>query len=204
LTDEALRRAYARFLASRATGSRIGCAAPEAIDALASADGDRAERLHLLDHVMGCALCRKEFDQLRALHRAARADRRVRGTRWLAAAAILLAVAATLLWKWQTHASERELRGRDRLSLLAPIGEVPGTPPLTFVWHAVPLAVTYRFELLDRDSLRYALTQTDTTLSLPDSVRLERGRTYGWWVTAEIPGEREVTSRVRRFIPQRQ
>lgn len=194
-----LRQAYAEFLASRATGSRTGCVSPESIDALASAQGDSAARLQVLDHVMGCGDCRREFDQLRTLFRASRAERSVRRVRWQVAATVLLALGATLVWRWRAGSAQPELRGTERLDLLAPVGQIPISSLPPFVWHAVRGAVSYRFELLEGDRLRYALTQADTAVTLPDSIHLAPGKSYGWWVVAEIPGERAATSRVLRF-----
>ena len=70
MSDEGLRRSYDRILAIRLDPERVDCPAPEAIEAMVRREGAEADRLRLLDHVMGCAHCAEEFELLRSVHRA--------------------------------------------------------------------------------------------------------------------------------------
>jgi hypothetical protein len=48
------------------------CSTPDDIALLVSGKGDEARRLAILDHVMACAACQREFDLVRAADRAGR------------------------------------------------------------------------------------------------------------------------------------
>src|SRR3954464_4734706 len=92
--DERLRLAYGASLAERA---RKGVAhpQPEALLALAERSGGDAERLEVLDHVMACDACRRDFDLIRASVVAAAVPRQ---RTWFRSPSIgLMAIAATLL-----------------------------------------------------------------------------------------------------------
>ena len=92
--DEQLRLAYGASLAERA---HKGAAhpQPEALLALAERSGREAERLEVLDHVMACGACRRDFDLVRASVLAAAAPRQ---RTWFRSPSIgLMAIAATLL-----------------------------------------------------------------------------------------------------------
>ena len=67
MSDEGLREAYQRALATRAPRELAVCPAPEAILALVRREGSEDERLSVLDHAMACPACRQEFELLRAI-----------------------------------------------------------------------------------------------------------------------------------------
>ncbi len=184
MNDRDLRNAYAEVLRGR-PGERSACPAPERIRALVERAGPERERLETLDHVMACAGCRAEFDLLRAV-----ADTRPEPSRrWsvplAAAAAITLLVSAGLLWRsLDRPAPDPALRGGDArwLELLSPSGPLDGAPP-RFLWRSAGAGARYRLEIFTPggDPV-FELRLTDTTAVLPDSVRLQAGRTYHWWL----------------------
>lgn len=78
------------------------------------------------------------------------------------------------------------MRGEaDGVSVISPTGRIlPGDRP-TFLWHAVPGASRYSFELLDADgNLLHEAAVTDTSLVLPAEVPLAAGTDHRWIVRA--------------------
>src|SRR5215212_2349180 len=97
--DEQLRLAYGASITERARAERGGKRGshpePEALLALAERTGSNAARLEVLDHVMACDACRREFDLVRASLVAAGMPRQ---RTWFRSPSIgLMAIAATLL-----------------------------------------------------------------------------------------------------------
>jgi hypothetical protein len=73
--DAPLRALYGRALALRGSatsggGATVSCVAPEDILALVRRELPEERRLEVLDHVMACDACRREFDLLRAVEAA--------------------------------------------------------------------------------------------------------------------------------------
>jgi len=70
--DAPLRELYGRALvrSGGATGATASCVAPEDILALVRRELPEERRLEVLDHVMACDDCRREFDLFRALETA--------------------------------------------------------------------------------------------------------------------------------------
>ncbi|HXE56948.1 MAG TPA: hypothetical protein VNK43_03025, partial [Gemmatimonadales bacterium] len=72
MNQDRLRRLYGRH--QRARGDGRHCPAPEALHALARGELPEAERLAAFDHVMACRSCGEEFELLRAIERAGKAE----------------------------------------------------------------------------------------------------------------------------------
>lgn len=69
-----------------------------------------------------------------------------------------------------------------------------------FIWRPVPDALRYQFDLLTTGGrIVFSATQTDTVLTLPDSVRLSAGDELRWWVEATTADGRQERSAVRRL-----
>src|SRR5215217_3896641 len=94
--DEQFRLAYGASLAEGARGRKRGAhPEAEALLALAERSGSETARLEVLDHVMACDACRREFDLIRASVVAAAVPRQ---STWFRSPSIgLMAIAATLL-----------------------------------------------------------------------------------------------------------
>src|SRR3954451_19506200 len=92
MTDEALRRAYREGLAEQA--GRTDCPPPEALAALVGGEGDELGRLAVLDHVMSCTACHRDFELLRAVERARPAVTHEKARTWALAASVVLALGA--------------------------------------------------------------------------------------------------------------
>jgi hypothetical protein len=200
MTDAELRSAYARAMAVRGLGERAACPTPDAIQALVERTVSEPERLTTLDHVMQCVPCHDEFELLRALREGAPASRRFAlPPRWIAAAAaVVLVVTSTILWRLDEPERGVMRAGADGVSLLEPTGVVSASEARTLIWNAVPEATRYVVELFAGDSVRYAAEVRDTVLTIPDSVALAPGE-HGWWVRARYSDGAERISRFQRF-----
>ncbi len=213
MSDDGLRAAYVRALATREPAQRAACPSPDAILAVVRRAGREDERLAVLDHVMACPACRNEFELLRAIERAgeqavaaeAKAPGRVVGhIRWrqwaplAAAAAILLAVAlgpGRSLWQ---RPAEPVRGGGVALGLIAPAeAAAPTGSAVAFLWHSVPGAEGYTLELLTSGG-QVALSRTtaDTALTVALPPTMPPGD-YTWWVSSRTAAGSGLRSGMR-------
>lgn len=171
------------------------------------------ERRVAEDHLAECATCRDELVVMSKLV----ADRApVRQWPRLAASVAAVAAAAiafAVIGPWRaapspsTAPSDRMrestlVNGANRRAV-AVVGPAEGdtvTPrALRFAWHSVAPNATYLLKLADETSVRWTIDTADTTVALPDSVQLERGRSYNWWVDALTADGRVASTGVRQF-----
>jgi hypothetical protein len=193
---------YAEALARRRIAPG-GCVSPEDLLALIRQEGPEARRLEVLDHVMGCGECHREFELLRALEVAGVGGRPpvvrslVRRLVPLAlAASLLLAVGIGLAVRNRTGPEDIPRGGTHNLVLLTPEAEVAPGQPITFSWRPVPTAGRYQLEVLDANGTAvFSALTADTALTWPAD-RLRAGSTYRWWVRDVTPGA-EVSSLLR-------
>jgi hypothetical protein len=180
-----LQELYRGAMSSRAPGA---CVSPEDLLALLRREGAEDRRLVLLDHVMGCQACHREFELLRAIEAAgttARGSSSVFNiSRRLAplalAASLLLAVGVGLLLR--NRGEDNPTRGgAGELVVLAPPPEVAADRPVTFAWRPVRGAQSYRLEILDSTGTAVSQLTRDTTLTLPAG-QLQPGSSYQWYV----------------------
>jgi len=190
-----LQELYAQALARRDAGSTQDCVSPEDILALVRRDLGEERRLEILDHVMACNACRREFDLLRAIETAGAASAATPSSRSLRrrlapvalAASLLLAVGVGVLVRNRGPSGDIPRGGNSSLVLLAPGAEASSAEPIRFVWSSIPGARQYRLEVLDAaESVIVAEQTADTTLLLPGG-RLGMGD-YRWWVRDATPG----------------
>lgn len=210
MSDESLRELYARALATRDATERSACPAPEAMLALIRREGSEEQRLALLDHVMACSACAREFELLRAIEqagaKAVRADEgrvvgRIRWRRWapLAAAAVLVVFAlgpGRDLWRPRPDVVRG---GGETLALIGPAEAVTNAGPITFSWHSLPRAERYTVEVLTTGGQPVvARTTPDTTVTvtLPSNPNVGD---YTWWVVA-IAGDGSETRSATRAL----
>jgi hypothetical protein len=195
MKDEELQRLYRQAVARR-SGTRTDCVSLDRLENAARLIGPEPERLATLNHVMTCPHCQREFGLFQTLAPPSRTPSRT----WLVvglAAGIVLAVAGVFLLKPRP---DREIiRGGELgIVLVAPSGRTPAGP--AFIWHRVADVTGYRFELLAEDqSLLFSAATSDTSLILPDSVVLQTGREYTWWIRATRPDGSEQRSLVLTF-----
>lgn len=172
-----------------------------------------AERRVAEGHLAECATCRDELVVMSKLV----ADRApVR--RWPRLAASVGAIAAAVIafaviGPWRTTSGPGTAPGgimrestvvdgasRRVVSVVAPAeGDTVIPPALRFVWHSIAPNATYLLKMADETSVRWRIDTADTTAALPDSVQLERGRSYTWWVDALTADGRTASTGVRQF-----
>jgi hypothetical protein len=203
--DDALRTLYARRARSRVVRD---CPTPESVEALVDGAGDESARLRTLDHVMACADCQPEFELLRSARIAAHdlgqhdnasetADvvalqehfARRRRLPLAAAATLVLALAATALWRaLDSSPRTAPLRGAaETITLVAPLTDarVPAGAALTFTWRSLMGATAYRLELLGDDGAAIVSVGTaDTTHVLAESIVTGATAATQWRVEA--------------------
>jgi len=176
-----------------------------------------AERRVAEDHLAECATCRDELVDISKLV----ADR-ARVRRWPRLATPVAAVAAAaiafaVVGPWRSAPGPRAARddrmrestlvdgaSRRAVAVVTPAeGDTvtPGT--LRFAWHSVAPNATYLLNLADETSVVWTKDLSDTTIALPDSVPLKRGRSYNWWVDALAADGQATTTGVMQFRTSR-
>ena len=212
MSDDYLRRSYARHHAGNPAPGRWGCAPPEKLLALVERQGTDAERMETLDHAMACEACRKDLELLRAVTRSGRQMAGAGGRwapvrrlwaqpRWMAAAAVLVIALGSLTVTLLPRGPESAWRAAGaEANLVSPRGAVPRGAPLTFTWRREPAATFYELELLGPAGEALHLERTaDTTLALPPNVSLTTGTDYTWVVRVRLEDGRSVHSDPVRF-----
>jgi hypothetical protein len=188
------------------------CLDAEVIAALAEGSLDADSRAHALRHVAGCAACRRAVASVAGAlvdgpitHEieVVEGRRRNRG-RILRTAVPLAAAALVLLWLWSPTDALAPHRGGNAggdaqaPAALGPVGTVAVVHG--FDWTRVTGSVVYRFTLFDASGVVLYETQvSDTTLALPDSVRLDASRPYLWKVQARTGIDRWTASELVEF-----
>ena len=201
MTDEALRRAYQAGLSVRK--ERQDCPSPEALNALVNREGDEATRLAVLDHVMSCTACRRDFELLRAVHVAGR-DRpawRYQPLALAASIALLVGLGGAALWTRLAPPEKDTLRGTGaQVETIQPAGGAVITPPLLLAWRPVAGARSYTVELLASDGrLVQSWTTSDTSVAVSPGTRQVSPGSFAWWVRAHLLDGSERHSSVLRF-----
>ncbi len=209
VTEARLRELYTERLSARQPVNRAGCPSPEALQALARREGSEELRLQTLDHVMGCADCRADFDLLRSIEGAGRqlgvAGRSGRRS-WMmpAALAATLLVAVGIGRLALTSSSDEELvrAGSERgaVTLLSPAAEAKAGDSLLFSWRPVEGARRYRLEVLNASGEVALEAETTDTLIASDMARRLAPGDYQWWVSALVsPTSRRSELRALRL-----
>jgi hypothetical protein len=202
MTDEALRRAYQAGVSVRKQGQE--CPSPEALHGLVNREGDEATRLAVLDHVMRCAACRRDFELLRAVHVASRTrpDWRLQPLALAASIALLVGLGGAALWTRLAPPERDTLRGTGaQIETIRPAGGSVISPPLVFAWKPVVGAQSYTVELLTSDGQfgnSWTTSDTSITVSAQGTKQISPG-SYAWWVRAHLPDGSERHSTVMRF-----
>lgn len=206
MNEEQMRLRYQEALAMRRPATRDACPEPAEIASLAAGDGPEARRLALLDHVMSCAACRREFDLLRAVDEAGEVSGGTQRTHpagrsfvpTALAASVALAVGAGVVFNMGREESDVFRGGADAAVLLvAPTqGDVIDFPA-RFTWRTVAGARNYELEILDAGgNVVFDAETADTVHVVAATALLRPGRDYQWWV-----GVRGADSRLRRSAP---
>ncbi len=203
MNDARLREAYETLLRERAgRAQELGVSLETMCDVL-DRKGSEESRLAAIDRIMAHPRLAEEFEILRAAHAAGRATQRRTFATWpLAIAASLIAAVGLGTWvaRRSTDVSD-QLRGPSiAIPLYAPAETALADSARVFLWSGNPDATQYLFELSTAGgNLLFAAATTDSSLALPDSVRLAPGASYFWYVRATTP-RGELTSPLRPLI----
>lgn len=202
MTDEELRRAYQAAISAHPAG-RQECPAAEAIAGLVEREGQEADRLALLDHVMACPACRRDFELLRSVHAAAPAASRWRLQPLALAASVALLVGLGGIGLWSTLGTGQpdiQRSSRAEVELVAPASGAVVNLPVQLAWRPVRETSVYTVELLTDDGrLLQSWVTADTSVVVPDSAATAQSGAYAWWVRARLKDGTERRSRVVRF-----
>jgi len=203
MNDERLRDAYERGLPSGDGRPPLDDLAAERLRALIEREGSEADRLHTIDAQLSTAEGRRELEIAWAAARAAR-PRQTRSAIWAVAASVVMTLGAAGMW-WTTRDGTIMLRGQTSpITLVAPVssGERSGVSRdvvSRFIWRALPEADRYRLVVVDTAGNEvFAMETRDTVVTIPDTVRLEAGREYLWWVQASTRSGASITAVTQR------
>jgi len=180
---------------------------PEEIAAYLCDELSTADRERFQAHLAVCRACRWEVTSAQRLTRGR--PRETGRNVALAAAVVLVAVLLTRGMGVGGVASDGEAQRRSteqtgsaqRIDIVFPgDGGTVASAPVVFTWRGRPGSFMYRLTLSTDDGRTLWTGDTrDSTLALPSSVVLDRGREYLWYVDALGPDARSSTSGVHRF-----
>lgn len=198
MNDERLRQAYEAGLNTGSERGALDDVAAERLRRLVEGEGSDEERLRTLDQQFSSANGRREVELLWAAERAARPRTRVR--RRLIAASALVAVGLSGTWLAMRKPMPESRGDRSPLTLVAPSGTRQPDEADRFVWRGVSEAVRYTLVLVDTTGAEvYAVETGDTVVTLPQTVHLEPGRSYLWWVQAKTRYGASITAVTERL-----
>lgn len=159
-----------------------------------------AARARVEAHAAACDVCRAELIEAARLVRT-----QPRPHRWYVPAGAAAAAAVVILAVWPRANPAPELAHRgptftaaEAPVLIAPRGSVAAAS--TLVWSSVAGADGYRVTLFTTSGRALlAVETTDSTVAVPDSVRLEGGVSYLWKVEARTDRDRWTSSDLMEF-----
>jgi len=206
MNDERLRELYQQALARRAAEPG-GCEiSPETMLDVLTHKLPEADHRRILLAILTDPRCRREFELLRAVSRdesrpAAR-QRRFFIPISLAAGLALLIGGGIYLKTLQRSTTDTTRSGSDsgEIALVTPGPGGAAGIDRRFVWRAVPRTLRYDFNLTTPGGqLVYAASQADTSLTIPDSVKMISDTELRWWVEATTGDGRQLRSAIRRL-----
>ena len=153
-----------------------------------------AARAPIDQHLAECAACRDELVALSELSRSiARPKRALRVGGGIAAIAAVLLIAVVLPRQQSRSSSEEDPRLRETTSVV-PRRIIAVSPndsavlaldSVRFVWRRESTDAGYRLIVNDdAGNVAWTVDTPDTSIALPDSVRLRSDRVYFWYVDA--------------------
>jgi hypothetical protein len=165
-------------------------------------------RDNLEEHLVKCRECRHDVTTARRLLRQQRSpNRRLWLVPAVAAAALVLVVLPRLGPLSSREEAVRSGEGAGSSDVAATIkvvapsnGSTIESRSVVFTWNSEPGQPRYDLSLTDAEGRElWSAQTTDTTLTLPNTVSLDRGRTYFWTVDALTVDGRSLTTRAQRF-----
>lgn len=167
------------------------------------------ELTELEAHLVACQQCRREVTSARRLLRAPVSPR---VPRWImpavAAAAVLAVVVLSPLRSPRLETASTRAREdaavsvtTPRIRIVSPVnGDTVRAKQVVFAWQRAANAPLYRVTLTDAGGAAVWTGNTsDTTITLPAGVSIEKARNYFWFVDALGPDGTAVTTGANRF-----
>jgi hypothetical protein len=188
VNDDRLTQAYGQLLTVRAMNDAPPPVSLDVVRELAEGGRRGSEHEETLDLVLAHPITRAEFHLLRDIAaREPRAAGRHVPT-WMAMAAVLvIAVALPLVWPESGIDSPGPMRGEGAFEVVTPAPDESLASGGRVIWRSVSEAASYSVELIDENGAsRWRQTTADTSVVLPDSVRLANGGRYTLSVTARL------------------
>ena len=163
-------------------------------------------------HLADCVSCRDELVALSALARSTERPRRLlrlAGPAAAIAAALLIAVLGP--WRTSRHVDDTSGRLREPVGIgrsspgglraISPFeGAAMPADSVRFTWRSHAPGAGYRVTVTDDSgAVQWSADTPDTTVLLPDSVRLGRGRAYYWYFDAIANDCRTTGTGLRQF-----
>jgi anti-sigma factor RsiW len=184
---------------------------PERLAAYLDHELSPTAREEVVAHFAECADCRREMTAMRRLLE----ERSKRRPWYVTTGPLLVAVAAAIVFVLVPRIrraddapapsirSAPELTSTDpaqRISMISPADDaVLREGGTVFVWRSVGADATYRLTLQDSTGATvWASSTVDTSVVLPDSVRVAPGEYY-WSVAARMPDARSAKTGVHRL-----
>jgi anti-sigma factor RsiW len=165
-------------------------------------------RSTLESHLAECRTCRQQVVSARRLLDTYRLRRPFLWAAPALAAAVLALVLFAPRKPWDAP-DEEVLRGRQpgtadvtpQIGIVAPRdGDSVSVGAVRFVWRSQAGQPLYRVTVTEGAGAVWSTSTTDTSAAVPDSVLLDRSRTYRWYVDAAGADGRSLTSGVQRFV----
>jgi putative zinc finger protein len=162
------------------------------------------ERDVLMEHLADCTECRHDVTTTSRVLSSARAARRrqlVRPIVGAAAAVLVFVLASRVRQDPPDRSGEVRSQRVNEPDAISPIVVVSPTGRTTvLMWRADAPSALYKVALLDSTgSVKWSERTTDTSVVVPDSVRLSAGATYYWTVDALRQDGRATTSGAHWF-----
>jgi hypothetical protein len=206
MTEHELRRVYAALQQERASSAEPSGVTPERMLAAIEGHGSEAERIATIDAALAHPASAHELELLRALAANRRVARRAVPWRTVslalaAAAAVAIAATPTVRDLIREGGPAVVRNGTPDAVLLAPPEDAAREASRTFRWRTVPGTRVYSLEILtSAGTLVFTTRTSDTTVTLPEDVRLEPGVDHRWWITAELSDGTRRPSAFRRLV----
>lgn len=157
-------------------------------------------------HLAGCERCRAELLAVTRVRRATRQRRWVTLVLPAAAAAVfVLFFLSPSVPDAGRSTALRSAAAGSAFRVIAPAdGDTVGPGPITFVWNAAEENARYRFTLTNTAGDDVVTADgVDTTYTLRDTVILEAGQPYFWYVDVLFADGRSVAADARELIVRR-
>lgn len=164
---------------------------------VASADRERIE-----SHLADCDECRQHLIEARKVLGGIGRTRGLRIAATLAAAAVVFVFVRFEVWPTRESATASLVRGSSsggEITAHGPSGDVSRNG-LKFVWSPVSGAGSYRITVSRADATPlWSKTTTDTVVTLPPAVVLQRGQTHLWVTDALLLDGTTRSTGLREF-----